>query len=228
MSSIYHERLKQIKISYPNAYDRWTDFDDELLRQEYLSGTSVLVLSELFCRQPSAIQSRIRKLGYEIKDENQDEVICKRDTGLLGTDFHFRWTTVLYEQGKEYLFPAPISNYMLENYRHPVIYRWIVYQDKRDKIQYAYIGTAKQLCPDRLQGYLYPDSSNTNLRLHKEFREFSEQGYKIGLESLQIEEIMMNGVIVKLNSLHSQTARVFIENLLIFYYQQNGLDLLNK
>lgn len=228
MSSIYHERLKQIKISYSNAYDKWTEFDDELLKQEFANGTSVKALSKLFHRQPSAIRSRIRKLGFETKDETPNEVISKDDNHSLGTDFQFRWTAVFYEHGKEYLFPQPVTVYMLENYKYPVIYRWIVYQDNREKIQYAYIGTTKQLCPSRLEGYLYPDSSSTNLRLHQEFREFIKQGYKIGLESLQVEQIKMNNVDVKLNNLHSETARIFIETLLVSYYRQNGLTLLNQ
>jgi hypothetical protein len=69
MSSEYHERLKQIRISYPNAYDKWTEFDDELLKQEFSNGASVSTLSKLFRRQPSAIRSRIRKLGFETSDE---------------------------------------------------------------------------------------------------------------------------------------------------------------
>ena len=28
MSSTYHDRLNQIRISYPNAYDKWNEFDE--------------------------------------------------------------------------------------------------------------------------------------------------------------------------------------------------------
>ena len=228
MSSAYHERLKQIKVSYPNAYDKWTGFDDELLKQEFANGTSISALSKLFHRQPNAIRSRIRKLGFETKEETPNEVISKDDDHSLGTDFQFRLTAVYYEHGKEYLFPQPVTAHMLENYKYPAIYRWIVYRESRNHIQYAYIGTTRQLCPERLEGYLYPGSSSTNLRLHQDFREFAKQGYKIGLESLQIEQIKLNNVVVKLNNLHSQTARDFIETLLISYYRQNGLTLLNQ
>jgi hypothetical protein len=146
----------------------------------------------------------------------------------LGTDFQFRWSAVYCEPLKEYFFPQPLSPYMLENYKYPSIYRWIIYESSREKIQYAYIGTTKQLCPERLEGYLYPRTSSTNLRLHQEFRQFAQQGYKIGLESLHIDEIKVNNVAVKLNNLHSPTARSFIETLLISYYRQKGLILLNQ
>lgn len=228
MSSEYHERVRQIKISYPHAYDKWSDIDDELLRQEYLDGKSVKDLSTIFCRQPGAITSRIRKLGFDIKDDTIIDETLNDDGCFLGTDFLFRWTPILYEPEKEYFFPHPITAYMIENYKYPAIYRWIVYHDSRERIQYAYIGTTKQLCPERLEGYLYPDSSSTNLRLHQEFKSFLKQGYNIRLESLQVEQIKMNNAFVKLNNLHSQTARIFIENLLISYYRQNGLKLLNQ
>ena len=229
MSSAYHERLKQIRISYPNAYDKWTEFDDELLKQEFTKGTSISELSKIFRRQPGAIRSRIRKFGFETKDETPDIIEEPKSNGdSLGTDFHFRWVSVYHEREKEYFFPQPITRYMLENYKYPAVYRWIIYQENREKINFAYIGTTKQLCPERHSGYLFPDTSYTNLRLHKEFREFDKQGYKIGLELLQVEQIKINNVDVKLNNLHSQTARVFIETLLISYYRQNGLILLNQ
>lgn len=228
MSSTYHERLKEIRISYLNAYDKWSEFDDALLKQEFANGASVPQLSKLFHRQPSAIRSRIRKFGFVTNDETPPDTEIKDNGHSLCTDFQFRWTTVYCEKEKRYFFPESISLYMLENYKYPAIYRWIVYQDSRDKIQYAYIGTTKQLCPERLEGYLYPVSSSTNLRLHKEFQQFLKQGYRIGLESLHIEQIKINNVDMKLNNLHSQTAKVFIETLLISYYRQNGLTLLNQ
>jgi len=228
MSPTYHERIKHIRISYPTAYNKWTQFDDALLKQELTNGASVSELSKLFHRQPSAIRSRIRKLGFVTDDATPNDDRIKENNHLLGTDFQFRWLTVCYEQDKEYLFPEPISPYMLENYKYPAIYRWIIYTDNRENIHYAYIGTTKQLCPERIEGYLHPDSSGTNLRLHQEFQQFVKKGYKIGLESLQVETIKINNVEVKLNNLHSQTARLFIETLLISYYQQNGLVLLNQ
>lgn len=182
----------------------------------------------MFCRQPGAIISRIKKLGFDIKDIALIDETLKDDSDVLGTDFLFRWSPIFCDQGKEYYFPHPATAYMIENYKYPAVYRWVVYHDSRERIQYTYIGTTKQLCPERLEGYLYPESSSTNLRLHQEFKLFSEQGYKISLDSLRVEQIKMNNIIVKLNNLHSQTARSFIENLLISYYRQNGLKLLNQ
>ena len=228
MSSTYQETLKKIRSMYPNAYEKWTETDDNLLKQKFLSGASIAQLSKDFQRQTGAIRSRVRKLGLAFTDELPNNEFAKDDVNYLGTDFQFRWATIFCEREKEYLFPEPLTSYMLENYRYPSVYRWIVYEGKREQIKYAYIGTTKQLCPERLEGYLYPDSSSTNLRLHQEFRKFIEQGYQIGLESLLVEQVRMNNIVIKLNNLHSQTARTFIENLLISYYQQSGLILLNQ
>lgn len=228
MSSSYRERLEEIKASFPNAYEKWTEFDEALLRRQLANGASITTLSRLLHRQPGAIRSRIRKLGLDTEVETTNEVSSKDDGHSLVTDFQFRWIVVFCEHGKEYLFPQPLTSYMHEKYKYPVIYRWIVYRDCRERVQYAYIGTTKQLCPERLKGYLYPHSSRTNLRLHQEFRDFAKQGFRVGLEILQVEQVKINNMIVKLNSLHSQTARSFVETLLIFYYRQNGLALLNR
>jgi hypothetical protein len=52
-----------LKKQYPNAYQRWTDGDDATLTLLFKKGTGELELSEHFGRQPSAIRSRLEKLG---------------------------------------------------------------------------------------------------------------------------------------------------------------------
>ena len=55
--------LETIRRRYPRAYEKWTEEDDIRLRIEYGSGVGVRALSQMFQRQPSAIRSRLRKLG---------------------------------------------------------------------------------------------------------------------------------------------------------------------
>jgi hypothetical protein len=57
------ERLALIRAKYPKAYEPWTVEDDGLLRHEHGQGTSIARLSEFCQRQPSAIRSRLLKLG---------------------------------------------------------------------------------------------------------------------------------------------------------------------
>ncbi len=56
-------RLEEIRREYPNAYEPWSAADDAELRRLQAEGSSVGDLVSRFGRQPSAIRSRLRKLG---------------------------------------------------------------------------------------------------------------------------------------------------------------------
>ena len=55
--------LDGIRQQYPKAYEKWTDDEDTRLRVEHGKGLSIRLLSEMFQRKPSAIRSRLQKLG---------------------------------------------------------------------------------------------------------------------------------------------------------------------
>jgi len=57
------ERLDLIKKAHPNAYEPWTDRQEEILQQMHKGGAPVKAIASALKRQPSAISSRIRKLG---------------------------------------------------------------------------------------------------------------------------------------------------------------------
>jgi hypothetical protein len=59
------ERLAQIKERHRCAYERWTPEEDASLRQQHAEGRSVVELAETYQRQPSAIMSRLQRLGLE-------------------------------------------------------------------------------------------------------------------------------------------------------------------
>ncbi len=61
----YEQRMAEIKVAHPRAYEKWTEGDDAELKQRFLNGENVRSLSERFQRQPSAIRSRLRKLGVQ-------------------------------------------------------------------------------------------------------------------------------------------------------------------
>ena len=52
-----------VRQTYPKAYERWTPDEDEQLKIKFRAGVSVSELATYFQRQPSAIRSRLRKLG---------------------------------------------------------------------------------------------------------------------------------------------------------------------
>ncbi len=55
--------LDEIRQRYPKAYERWTPDEDEQLRTKYQEGISIDDLATYFQRQPTAIRSRLAKLG---------------------------------------------------------------------------------------------------------------------------------------------------------------------
>ena len=59
----WEERLVQIRTQYAKAYEKWTEEDDTLLTQKFGGGMSIAELSILLQRQPSAVRSRLAKLG---------------------------------------------------------------------------------------------------------------------------------------------------------------------
>ncbi|MBC8383660.1 MAG: DNA helicase RecQ [Candidatus Cloacimonetes bacterium] len=58
-----HFPYSEIRKEFPKAYEKWLEKDDELLEQNYLSGTSIKELAKLFQRKPGAIRSRLIKNG---------------------------------------------------------------------------------------------------------------------------------------------------------------------
>lgn len=55
--------VEEIRQKYPKAYIKWTKDEDSTLKNEYLRGNTVDELASIFQRKPSAIRSRLKKLG---------------------------------------------------------------------------------------------------------------------------------------------------------------------
>jgi len=62
--SEYHEKVEEIREKYPKAYMPWTESDDILLEDYFTKGKPISEIAELFKRKPSAIHSRLKKLGF--------------------------------------------------------------------------------------------------------------------------------------------------------------------
>lgn len=55
--------VDEVRKRHGNAYQRWTQEDEQLLVELHSSGHGVEALARRFSRQPSAIRSRLTKLG---------------------------------------------------------------------------------------------------------------------------------------------------------------------
>jgi ATP-dependent DNA helicase RecQ len=62
--SDHHERLNQIKAGSPRAYENWTADEDEKLQQLFANNHTIQAIADTLDREPSAIHSRLRKLGF--------------------------------------------------------------------------------------------------------------------------------------------------------------------
>ncbi|MEU1672277.1 hypothetical protein ABZ752_09615 [Streptomyces roseifaciens] len=67
--------VEEIRKQYANAYQRWSPEDEELLLERHAAGDSIEALAERFARQPSAIRSRLDKLGVEEASVNHSSAI---------------------------------------------------------------------------------------------------------------------------------------------------------
>jgi len=235
MNAEYQERLRQIRIRYPKAYTVWSKHDDKLLEQQFKSGKKLEALSAIFQRRPSAIKSRLRKLGFPTVHEFQRPVDTNNlqfshKQNAINTSIHvnlsLEWRIVLQNEGEKYVFPNPITSFMKRHYGSPAIYRWKKTQHEGTFSQPIYIGTTNQLCPDRLNGYLNPRSSQTNTRLHEQFHAMLQQGFQIDLDILDVHQVFHDDLGLTLYDVDTKV-RLVVEKLLIAYYQQKGVSLLN-
>lgn len=68
------DRLAQIKEEYPQAYEKWTEKDDEELCVLFGDGMSIQDLANYFQRQPGGIRSRLKKLDL-VEGAEKEQVI---------------------------------------------------------------------------------------------------------------------------------------------------------
>jgi hypothetical protein len=54
---------EKIRQKYPRAYVKWSQDEEDNLKNEYASGQQISELAKRFQRQPAAIRSRLQKLG---------------------------------------------------------------------------------------------------------------------------------------------------------------------
>ena len=66
-SSSYQEKLAGIRKVYPRAYEKWTMEEDTSLVELVCADLGVDEIASRMQRQPSAVRSRLQKMGYSPK-----------------------------------------------------------------------------------------------------------------------------------------------------------------
>lgn len=72
-STDHHDRMERIKQRYPRAYAKWDEQEDAELARMHHDGVSVIEIAKHLQRQPSAINSRMAKLGLVLKFTGKDD-----------------------------------------------------------------------------------------------------------------------------------------------------------
>jgi hypothetical protein len=55
--------VSDVRLRYPNAYEKWSNEQDKFLKENFPKGMTVSQLAKHLQRKPGAIRSRIKKLG---------------------------------------------------------------------------------------------------------------------------------------------------------------------
>lgn len=85
-------KVDDVRRAYPKAYERWSTDEDEELKVKYQHGVSVSELATYFQRQPSAIRSRLAKLGLlPAQDKISNKVACKNVERCPTSAFSETW-----------------------------------------------------------------------------------------------------------------------------------------
>lgn len=127
-----------------------------------------------------------------------------------------RWGEAQSSQGYNYLYPAPVSLYMKQQYSRPAVYRWMVWTPGYG-IHAYYVGETQDLA-SRIQQYVRPGKSQaTNLRLKAYFDEAVKQKQQVELQSLVFEPFQVNKVKFSMELLGHTHMRRILENLVLVW-----------
>jgi hypothetical protein len=154
----------------------------------------------------------------------EDKEMSKKS---LEISIQYEWRPILSSESQEYRFPDRITDFMKQKYNIPAIYRWILYRNDRADPCKMYIGSAMQLCPQRIRGYLNPGpTQETNKRLNSLFNDHKNRGFKISLDYLEFEELRVGSLGFK--DLGEKDVRLFLERAMISLHKWKSYRLLNK
>jgi hypothetical protein len=71
-ATTYQERLARIKREYPRAYEPWSENEERHLEVMYAQNLSHEEMGHKLQRQPSAIRSRLARVGLDKRNTSAD------------------------------------------------------------------------------------------------------------------------------------------------------------
>ena len=140
----------------------------------------------------------------------------------------YEWQTVLLRENVEYLFPMAISPFMRARYKEPVVFKWEIYQKTPGDKKLVYIGEARELCPQRLYGYLNPGNTQlANKKVNADFRGYLKEKLKIKLDICHVQEMTIGESSYDIKERGDKHIRRMIVELMIIEHGNRGFTVMD-
>jgi hypothetical protein len=134
----------------------------------------------------------------------------------------------MQREGAEYTFPMPITPYMRDRYRQPLVFKWEIYRRKPGDLKKAYIGEAQELCPKRLYSFLNPGKSQiAQQKINSEFRGYLKDKLNVGLFFCDVKSLKFDGDILDTDRFSSKWLRRLVVSALVLIDQKAGYTILD-
>ena len=140
----------------------------------------------------------------------------------------YEWRAVLLRESVEYLFPMAISPFMRARYKEPAVFKWDVYQKTHGDKKLVYIGEARELCPQRLYGYLNPGATQlANKKVNTEFRGYLKENLKIKLYVCCIQEMIIGESSFDTAAFVDKHLRRLVVESMIIEHREKGFTIMD-
>jgi hypothetical protein len=139
----------------------------------------------------------------------------------------YEWESVLLRENVAYLFPLAISPFMRNRYKGPAVFKWDIYQNNPGDKKLVYIGEARELCPQRLYGYLNPGPTQlANKKINTEFRGYLKEKWKIKLDICHIQEMILGTSVFDVKALGDKHLRRLVAEAMIIEHCKRGFNVM--
>ena len=143
---------------------------------------------------------------------------------MNAVELQLSWHRISAKEGRPYLYPDSITDYMKRSYSYALVYRWATYRGNR--LAAVYVGEAENLIT-RINGYRSPGVSQiTNKRIQSFIKYEQVNRNQVFLEVLDFEPFKLFRTLVK-NPLSDPYVRKTMENIAILSHDPANCQIWN-
>jgi hypothetical protein len=140
-------------------------------------------------------------------------------------NIRYQWAPVEIHSGALFEFSDQAIRFVSRILASPAVYRWAVFENQvLRKVCIAETDNLRR----RVREYLNPGPTQyTNKRLNAEFKRYVQDGLSVQLESLRIDPVHLNRVLLCNENLHDQFVRKMMENFALADHDVTQSEILN-